>query len=156
MQTATTIVIAIAALTTAAAGGVYLGFSAMVMPALARSRDASAASAATMNRINVRAPRSSFMLAFLGSALACLASGVLVLGRLPALDAVLALAGALLGVAGFLITAGVNVPLNNRLAAAGDDAAAFAAFEGPWRRANAARGAASLLGAASLVAAIAV
>lgn len=155
MQTATTILIAIAALTTAAAGGVYLGFSALVMPALARSRDGAGAAAA-MNRINVLAPRSSFLLAFLGSALACVAAGVLVLGRLPALDALLALLGAVLGVAGFAITAAVNIPLNNRLAASGDDAAAFAAFERPWRRANSARGAVSLVGAASLVAALAV
>ncbi|WP_314149646.1 anthrone oxygenase family protein [uncultured Leifsonia sp.] len=155
MQTATTILIAIAALTTAAAGGVYLGFSALVMPALARSRDGAGAAAA-MNRINVLAPRSSFLIAFLGSALACVAAGVLVLGRLPALDALLALLGAVLGVAGFAITVAVNIPLNNRLAASGDDAAAFAAFERPWRRANSARGAVSLVGAASLVAALAV
>ena len=73
-----------------------------------------------------------------------------------ALDALLALLGAVLGVAGFAITAAVNIPLNNRLAASGDDAAAFAAFERPWRRANSARGAVSLVGAASLVAALAV
>lgn len=152
MQTATTILIAIAALTTAAAGGVYLGFGAMVMPALGASSDA----AGTMNRINVLAPRSVFLLAFLGSALACAAAGVLVLGRLPEADAVLALVGAGLGVAGFAITVAVNIPLNNRLAEAGDDAGVFHAVARPWRRANSARGTASLLGAAALVASLAV
>ena len=54
-----------------------------------------------------------------------------------------------------VITAAVNVPLNNRLAqAAPGDGAAFAAFAKPWRRANSARGAVSLAGAAGLMSAL--
>ena len=153
MQTATAIWIVLAALSTAVVGGVYLGFSAMVMPAF----DGDARSTGVMNRINVLAPRSPFILAFLVSALACGVSSVLVLvdlmaGATAAWAALVAVAGAVLGLAGFVITAAVNVPLNNRLAEAapGDDAA-FAAFEKPWRKANSARGAVSLAGAAALM-----
>lgn len=152
MQTATTVFVLLAALATAVAGGVYLGFSAMVMPALRESSGA----AETMNRIDVRAPRSLFMLPFLGSAATCLVAGILVFGRLPELDAVLVLVGAAAGIAGFLITSAVNVPLNNRLAQSAADAAAYTAFEGRWRSANALRGWVSVGGAAALTAALAV
>jgi uncharacterized membrane protein len=99
--------------------------------------------------------RSTFMVAFIGSALTCLAAAVLVLSALPRLDAVLALLGSVLGLVAFVVTAAVNVPLNNRLAAT-NDGAAFADVEQRWRRGNSVRGAASLLGAASLIASLAV
>ena len=147
------VVVGVAAFTTAVAGGVYLGFSTMVMPAL---REASGADAVgTMNRINVRAVRSVFMVAFVGSLLSGVLAGILLLGSLPGADAWLALAGAALAVVAFLITAGVNVPLNNRLAST-SDASAFAAFERRWSRANTARGTVSLLGAASFIGALVV
>ena len=153
MQTLKDVVLILAAITTAAAGGVYLGFSAMVMPALHGDPLATG----VMNRINVRATRSVFMLVFVGSALTCLAAGLLVLGSLPGVDALLAIAGAAAGLVGFVITAAVNVPLNNRLApASATDASAFASFEGGWRRANAARGWTSIAGAAALAAALVV
>lgn len=153
MQTATAIWIVLAALSTAVVGGVYLGFSAMVIPALGGDDR----SAGVMKRINVLAPRSPFILAFAVSAVACAVTIVLVLvdlmtGAAPAWAAVTAVAGAVLGLAAFVITIAVNVPLNNRLAEAeSTDADAFAAFEEPWRRANSARGAASLAGAAALM-----
>lgn len=156
MQTATAIWIVIAALSTAIVGGVYLGFSAMVMPAF----DGDARSTGVMNRINVLAPRSPFILAFFASAIACGVSIVLVLvdlmaGTAAGWAAVIAVAGAVLGLAGFVITAAINVPLNNRLAqSAPGDAAAYAEFQRPWRRANSARGAVSLAGAAALMAAL--
>lgn len=148
MPPLTVAAVLLAAMATAAVGGVYLGFSAMVMPALHGRRDA----AAVMNLINVRAPRSAFMIAFLASPIACLVSGFLVLAELPGVGGILALAGAAAGVVGFAITAAVNVPLNNQLATAGADDAAFAAFEGRWRRANAVRAAVSFVGAALLAA----
>lgn len=153
MQTATAIWIILAALSTAVVGGVYLGFSALVMPAL----DGVARPTGVMKRINELAPRSPFILAFAVSAVACGTSIVLVLldlitGAVAAWAAVIGVAGAVLGLAGFVITAAVNVPLNNRLAeAAATDEAAFAAFQRPWRRANSARGAVSLAGAAALM-----
>jgi uncharacterized membrane protein len=149
----TGLLIGAAALTTAAAGGVYLGFSSMVMPALRSARGSDAV--ATMNRINVRAVRSTFMVAFVGSALTCLGTGIVVLGALPRADAILALIGAVLGLVAFVVTAAVNVPLNNRLATT-TDGSTFTAFEQRWRRGNAVRGASSLLGAASLIASLAV
>ncbi|WP_295121522.1 anthrone oxygenase family protein [uncultured Leifsonia sp.] len=153
MQTATAIWIILAALSTAVVGGVYLGFSVLVMPAL----DGDARPTGVMKRINALAPRSPFMLAFTVSALSCGTSIVLVLldlitGAVAAWAAVIGVAGAVLGLAGFVITAAINVPLNNRLAeAAANDEAAFAAFQRPWRRANSTRGAASLAGAAALL-----
>ncbi|MFF2052211.1 anthrone oxygenase family protein [Leifsonia sp. NPDC058194] len=150
MDAATSIVTVLAALATAAVGGVYLGFGAMVMPALGDSPRADAAD--VMNRINVRAPRSSFVLAFLASPVLAIVAVVLSLGRLPGADALLILIGAVLAVAGFLITGAVNVPLNNRLARDGD----YAAFERRWRRSNGLRGAVSLLGGALLIGALAV
>lgn len=153
MDTITTLVVLLATLTTAATGGAYLAFSAMVMPALHQLP----AATETMNRINRRAPRSSFIAVFLGSAALCAVAIVLVFGRLPAPEAVLALAGGIAGVAGFVLTATVNVPLNNHLAAAaGTDASAFSAFEARWRRANTARCVLSLAGAAALGAALVV
>jgi uncharacterized membrane protein len=147
----TGIVVGLAALTTAATGGVYLGFSTMVMPALRGSTATDAVG--TMNRINVFAVRSVFMVAFLGSALTCIAAAIFVLGSLPRVDAVLALLGALLGFIGFVVTIAVNVPLNNRLAQT-SDGQAYAGFEDRWRRANTLRGTLSLLGAASLIGAL--
>jgi uncharacterized membrane protein len=149
MQPVTTVVILLAALTTAVTGGVYVAFSAMVMPSLRDSPDATG----TMNRINVRAPRSFFKVAFFGSLLTCLAGGVLVLGELPEPDAVLALVGAVAGVAGFVVTVAVNIPLNNRLAAG---TVAYPAFAARWRRANAWRGLFSLVGATALATALAI
>ncbi|KRC49772.1 hypothetical protein ASE16_13880 [Leifsonia sp. Root227] len=145
------IVVGIAALTTAAAGGVYLGFSTMVMPALrgADPRDATG----TMNRINVFAVRSAFMVVFLGSALASVVAVFAAFPGLPSMEAVLAIVGGVLGVAAFLVTAAVNVPLNNRLAA-DRDGAGYAAFERRWSRANTARGTLSLLGAVSFIGAL--
>ncbi|OJX77113.1 anthrone oxygenase family protein [Leifsonia sp. 71-9] len=150
MDAATSIVTGLAALATAVAGGVYVGFSAMVMPALGDTPPAEAAS--VMNRINVRAPRSSFLLFFLASPVLAVVAAVLTLGRLPEADAVLALVGAVLAVAAFLITGAVNVPLNNRLARDGD----YAAFAQRWRRANGLRGLVSLAGGAALIGALAV
>jgi uncharacterized membrane protein len=153
MQTATAIWIVLAAFSTAVVGGVYLGFSTMVMPAFGGD----ARSTGMMRRINARAPRSPFILVFAVSAIACAVTIVVVLvdlmtGAAPAWAAVTAVAGAVLGLAGFVITAAVNVPLNTHLAeAAPADAAAFAAFDKPWRRANSARGAVSLAGAAALM-----
>jgi uncharacterized membrane protein len=153
MADLTGIVVGVAALTTAAAGGVYLGFSTMVMPSL---RGASPDDAVgTMNRINVFAVRSVFMVAFLGSLLASVLAAILVLGSFPGLDAVLTLVGAVLAIVAFLVTAAVNVPLNNRLAAT-TDGRAYAGFEQRWARANTVRGTLSLLGAASFIGALVV
>jgi len=152
VPTLTIVVVLLAAVLTAAVGGVYLGFSAMVMPALHGQRDA----AAVMNQINLRAPRSSFMLVFLGSPVACLAAGILLVGQLPGLPAILALVGAVAGLVGFAVTAAVNVPLNNQLAATDSDPEGFATFEGRWRRANSVRGWISLLGAAMLAAGVVI
>jgi uncharacterized membrane protein len=153
MADLTGIVVGVAALTTAAAGGVYLGFSTMVMPALREAAPDEAVG--TMNRINVFAVRSVFMVAFLGSVLASVLAAILVLGSFPGLDAVLTLAGAVLAIVAFLVTAAVNVPLNNRLAAT-TEGRAYAGFEQRWTRANTLRGTLSLLGAASFIGALVV
>lgn len=150
MDAATSIVTGLAALATAVTGGVYVGFSAMVMPALGDAPPAHAS--AVMNAVNARAPRSSFLLAFLASPVLAVVAVVLTIGRLPGADALLVLAGAVLAVAAFLITGAVNVPLNNRLARDAD----YAAFAQRWRRANGLRGALSLIGGAALIGALAI
>jgi len=151
MRTVETVVALLAVVTTAGAGGVYLGFSAMVMPALHGSR----AAADTMNSINERATRSAFMIVFLGSLVTCVIAGALAVFRLPQPSAALVLTGAVGGFVAFVITAAVNVPLNNRLAgeSTGD---AYTRFEGDWRRANAWRGVISLAGALLMGAGLAV
>lgn len=136
-----------AAVCAGATGGVYVAFSSMVMPAL-NSRPGSEAIGA-MQRINVQAVRPPFMVLFFGGAAASVVAG-LTAGTTDTYGLV-RLAGAVLSLASFGVTAAVNVPLNNRLArVAGAGDLAWQAFEQPWTRANTVRGVLALAGAAAL------
>ena len=149
---------AVAAVGAGAAGGVYLAFSAMVMPAL-NSRPAGEA-VATMQRINEMAVRPPFMTVFFGGALA---SAVVAVSSITAgtvaQEGPLRVAGAGLALAGVAVTIGFNVPRNNALAridAAGAGAAdSWRTFERAWNRANTVRCALSIAGAAALAASLA-
>ncbi|WP_425861183.1 DUF1772 domain-containing protein [Arthrobacter sp. TWP1-1] len=144
---------AIAAITTASvvctglAGGVYLAFSAIVMPAL-RTHPAKDA-IATMQRINVSAIRPPFMIVFFGGAVT---SGALAIMELASgtlnVQSIARIAGAVLALSSFGITVLRNVPLNNALAAMSsggtDSQAAWTRFDGPWSTANLIRGIAAV------------
>ena len=141
----------------AVVGGVYLAFSAMVMPAL-RSRPAADA-IATMQHVNVAAVRAPFMAVFFGSAAAAVAVVVVEVLRARSADdaslgTALGLAGALLSLAGFVVTVAYNVPRNDLVAALDPtsvaDQARWLALAREWTSANSLRGGLSLLGAALL------
>jgi uncharacterized membrane protein len=101
------------ALGAAAVGGIYLAFSLMVMPALARLTAAQAT--ATMQEINRRAGQGVFIVVFLGSALLAVALALVEVFVLPSETAAFLLAGAALSFASAVVTVVGNVPLNNRL-----------------------------------------
>jgi len=96
--------------------GIYFAFSAFIMTSLARI--APPAGIAAMNAINVEIVRSLFMPLFMGTTVAAaLLAGVAVF-RWSQPGAAALLAGGVLYVAGmFVVTATLNVPLNNALAA---------------------------------------
>jgi uncharacterized membrane protein len=142
MSTLPTIVAAIAALGAACLGGLYFAFSTAVMPALGRRPGAEAAAA--MQEINRVIVNPAFMLLFVGTGLAGLATIVMgVLGEdwLLVVGAAAALAG------GHLITMAANIPLNNALDRARPGVEAWERFAGPWNRAHALRTLLTLAGA---------
>lgn len=137
------IVLLAATVTTGLMAGLYFAFSCAVMPGLKQSDDRTFVEA--MQRINVAILNGWFGLAF---------GGALVLGAIaaalhwrgegrPALPWIIA--GVALYAASLVITTALNVPLNDRLAAAGepggirDLAAVRAHFESTWVHWNIAR-----------------
>ena len=101
----------IAAVCTGLTAGVYLAFSAMVMPAFERGAPAGAVT--IMQDINRYALRPPFMLPFGAGAAA---SAGLLIATLTGVDASgWHLLGAGLSLATFVSTAVYNVPLNNRI-----------------------------------------
>lgn len=138
-----------AAVCAGAAGGVYVAFSAMVMPAL-NTRTGSEAIGA-MQRINEMAVRPPFMVIFFGGAVASVVAGAAA-GTSDTYGLV-RLVGAVLSLASFGVSVAVNVPLNNALArvpAGKGDVDAWRSFERSWTRANSVRGTLALAGAAAL------
>lgn len=139
--------VVIAVVAGAASGGVYLAFSAMVLPAL-RACDAREA-VRVMQRVNVAAVRAPFMLVFFGAGIAGIAlviAEVMLTGTVHPLRVV----GAALLDASVLLTILVNVPRNNALAAADASTASWRAFDRVWSPANAVRGWLSAVGAAAI------
>lgn len=138
-----TFVLLAATLTTGLMAGLYFAFSVAVLPGLGKADDRVFIEG--VQRINVAILNGWFSLAFGG---ALVFGGLAVVlhwraeGR-PALAWVIA--GAALYAASLLITMALSVPLNDRLAAAGDPArihdpaAVRAHFESSWVRWNAAR-----------------
>lgn len=122
--------VSLAALGSGLVAGVFFAFSTFVMAALARLP--APAGAAAMNAINVAVINPAFMGALFGTALVSLVVAVLAMLNWSASGAALALAGAVLYIAGvILITMFFNVPLNNQLAAAAPGSAAEAEI---WQR----------------------
>lgn len=137
------------------ATGLLYAFAVAVLPGLAQVRDDSFV--AVMQAINRAILNPWFLLTFLGAPALAIAA---VIGRFTAGGAGPwwpLIGGAALLVVSVLITAAVNVPLNNTLDAAGsaDPAGVRAAFEGHWVSWNIARTVVSTLGFALLVTALA-
>lgn len=131
-----TLLLALAVVSTGLYAGFYLIFLTGIMPALARLSDEQFTAA--MRRINEKVPRATFLLIFLGAVgFPAAALFVPVDGRTTA-DRWLVLAALVCAIAGHLITAAGNVPLNNALAASENaappvpDRDARAAFESRW------------------------
>src|SRR5215210_7102647 len=145
-----------ATLTTGLIAGVFYAYAVSVDPGLAAQPDESYV--ATMQAINERIQNPLFFASFFGAVLSLLAalaahtqgprSGRF---RLIGLACVLYIGGA------FLLTAFVNVPLNNQLAAVDPDtparvlAGARDAYEGPWNFWNGVRAVLSTLAFLALV-----
>ncbi|MBC2876512.1 MULTISPECIES: anthrone oxygenase family protein [Streptomyces] len=136
-----------AVVTTGLGAGLFYSYACSVMPGLARADDRTFVDA--MQRINVAIVNGWFMLSFLGSLALILLAGVLEWrggGRTVLLWIG---AAAAFQLAVLVITGTVNVPLNNKLAAAGspehitDFAAVRGAFESVWVRWNLIRALAS-------------
>ncbi|WP_262106496.1 DUF1772 domain-containing protein [Arthrobacter sp. Marseille-P9274] len=134
----------------AVAGGFYVAFSAVVMPAL-RSRPAKEA-VETMNAVNRHAVRPPFLTIFFGTAAASVAVGINGVADGDPKGLVRAL-GAGLYLSGFLLTVAYSVPLNNRLAMAplAEAAASWPQWARSWTRGNTVRAMASMAGAALMV-----
>ncbi|MFW0783333.1 anthrone oxygenase family protein [Gordonia sp. CPCC 206044] len=136
-------VLVLAVTTVGLAAGLFAAFAYAVMPGL---RQAGATSAvAAMQRINVAILNPVFALVFVGALVFGVVATALWWG--DGLRWWLVAAVALYAVA-LLITAGLNVPLNNRLDAAGavtgtQAVAAWADFIGPWVQWNIVRAVAS-------------
>jgi len=137
--------------------GVLFAFSAFVMKALAHLPPAQGIAA--MQSINVVIINPLFMVAFLGTALACVALAVSSLFRWNEPSAVYIIVGSLLYLVGTVAVTGVfNVPWNDKLAAAEADTADGAnlwhRYVADWTAWNHVRTAAALAAAASLTIAL--
>ncbi|WP_285738094.1 DUF1772 domain-containing protein [Kitasatospora phosalacinea] len=136
-----------AVLLTGLGAGLFYSYACSVMPGLAQVGDR--AFVDTMQRINTAILNGWFMLSFLGALVLTVAAGLL---RWRGGDRTVLLwiaAAAVLHLVVLVVTGAVNVPLNDRLAAAGspdsltDPAAVRAAFEEVWVRWNLVRALAS-------------
>ena len=138
-------------------GGIFYGFSSFIMRALGRLPPEHGAAA--MKAINVAVINPVFMLAFMGTALVCLALAGFSLPLLDGLPGKLALGGSLLYVTGcFGVTMAFNVTLNNALARAApeQEAELWARYLNVWTAWNTVRTVASAMAAALFVAALMV
>jgi uncharacterized membrane protein len=145
-------VLGAAALAMGLIAGVFYSYSSSVMLGLARTDDRTFVE--VMQRINRAIVNPVFMPVFVG-ALALPAIAAVLQRRLGLRDAFRwTVAGLALHAVAFIITSGVNVPLNDELARATDAGAAREAFEDPWVRANGLRAVASTLAFACLVRAL--
>ncbi|MRH89846.1 DUF1772 domain-containing protein [Nocardia sp. SYP-A9097] len=137
-----------AAITAGLMAGLFAGFAYAVMPGLRRGGDA--AFVEVMQNINVAIVNPLFMTLFMGGLAVGLAAVVTNWRSGDPAVRYWAIAGFACYVVMFLITSGANVPLNDKLAAAGDPAqiadlaAVRADFEGPWVAWNIARTLASV------------
>lgn len=130
----------VATLATGLIAGLFYGYANSVMPALNRADDRTMID--VMQKINVVIINPVFMIGFLGTVGFSILAALLHLGREQRAVLVWVGIGLVLNVIAFAVTSGLNVPLNDQLAAAGDvgqiaDLAAVRAdFEAVWVRCN--------------------
>ena len=137
MRTLLTLSLVTATVATALLAGTFYAFTVAVVPGLARADARSAVTA--MREINVAIVNPWFMLAFLGSPLLIGAALLArVLGGDPRGTTVAVGVALVLCLASLAVTAAVNIPLNNALAAAGsaDPQRTLDRFLGSWSRWN--------------------
>ena len=137
LSTVRALILGGATLTTGLVAGVFYAYSVSVDLGLAAQSDASYV--ATMQEINERIQNPWFFASFFGAVLFLLAALVVHLPRLGSgRFRLISLACLLYVGGGFLLTALINVPMNDQLAAVDPDAAARvlsrarAAYESPW------------------------
>jgi uncharacterized membrane protein len=122
----------IAAVASAAAGGMMYVFSTFVMRGLDRTGPVQAITA--MRGINTEAnANAAFLLPFFGAALLAIGVGVVAVIQWYQPGSGWLLAGAVLGIAGAVITVVFNVPLNNRLDAINPDGLSAADAAREWQ-----------------------
>jgi uncharacterized membrane protein len=136
-STARTLTLGLATLATGLVAGVFYAYAVSVNLGLAAQPDASYV--ATMQAINARIQNPAFFASFFGAALFLLAA---LAAQIPRPRSgrfrLVALACVLYIVGGFLLTAFVNVPMNEELARVAADASpgelagARTAYEGQW------------------------
>ncbi|WP_101951553.1 DUF1772 domain-containing protein [Mycobacterium sp. 3519A] len=158
MNTSPVVVLtSLAALASAAAGGMMYAFSTFVMRGLDRTGPADAITA--MRGINAEANGNPvFLLGYFGATVLAVAVGVAALTRLNQPGSWWLLIGAVLGILGAVVTIAFNVPLNNHLDAVNPDGLSLTDAAGEWRAYfsvwtawNHVRTATSLIGAAVML-----
>ncbi|MFD9477650.1 MULTISPECIES: DUF1772 domain-containing protein [Streptomyces] len=143
METARTATLVAATITAGLISGLFYAFTVAVMPGLARSTDRTTVE--TMQNINKAILNGWFILAYLGAPLLITTTLVLHATDPDTRDTLPLLAAALATcLAAMIITARINIPLNNTLEQAGPpehhtDPAIHTtrtAYETPWNKAN--------------------
>jgi len=143
----------LAALTSAAAGGMMYVFSTFVMRGLDRTGPIDAITA--MRGINAEANANPvFLLGFFGATILALVVGAIAVVQLNQPGSWWVLIGAIFGIVGAMITVIFNVPLNNRLDTVNPDGLSMAdaardwqAYFSTWTAWNHARTVTSFVGA---------
>jgi uncharacterized membrane protein len=131
------------------AAGVFFGFSTFIMRALNRLPADRAIGA--MQAINVAAPNPLFMLVLFGTGVVCVVVGVASIGHLDEPGAILRVVGAIVYLAGLVVTAAYHVPKNDALARVDADAVGaaqtWAHYTAGWTAWNHVRAITSVAGA---------
>jgi uncharacterized membrane protein len=143
----------LAALASAAAGGMMYVFSTFVMRGLDRTEPVEAITA--MRGINAEANSNpAFLLAYFGAAILAVAVGVYAVIQLRQPGSWVVLVGAVFGILAAIITMVFNVPLNNHLdnvnpvgLSPADAAREWQAYFAPWTNWNHVRTATSFIAA---------
>src|SRR3954463_7362134 len=151
------ILTSLAALASAAAGGMMYVFSTFVMRGLTRTGPIDAITA--MRGINAEANANpTFLLAYFGATILALVVGVVAVVQRNQSGSWWLLAGAIFGILGAVITMVFNVPLNNHLDTVNPEALSMAdaahewqAYFSPWTAWNPAPTGTAFMGAALML-----